>query len=68
VHARPAKVAGEPSPRVMAVLGAEEAVGLSTVAGHAGFAGEVLQMKSDLVRFLIDAARGQVGRCLRSAG
>ena len=57
VHARPAEVAGEPSPRVKAVLDAEEAVGLHTVAGHAGFAGEVLQIKSDLVGFLIDAAR-----------
>ena len=57
VHARPAEVAGEPSPRVKAVLDAEEAVGLHTVAGHAGFAGEVLQIKSDLVEFLIDAAR-----------
>ena len=57
VHARPAEVAGEPSPRVKAVLDAEEAAGLHTVAGHAGFAGEVLQIKSDLVGFLIDAAR-----------
>jgi SAM-dependent methyltransferase len=57
VHTRPAEVAGEPSPRVKAVLDAEEAAGLHTVAGHAGFAGEVLQIKSDLVGFLIDAAR-----------
>ena len=57
VHARPAEAAGEPSGRVKAVLDAEEAAGLHTVAGHAGFAGEVLQIKSDLVGFLIDAAR-----------
>jgi len=57
VHARPADAAGEPSERVKAVLDAEEAAGLHTVAGHEGFAGEVLRIKSDLVEFLITAAR-----------
>jgi C-methyltransferase C-terminal domain/Putative zinc binding domain/Methyltransferase domain len=57
VHARPANAAGEPSESVKAVLDAEEAVGLHTVAGHAGFAGEVLQIKSDLLEFLLGAAR-----------
>src|SRR5580693_2361718 len=56
VHARPAEAAGEPSGRVKAVLDAEEAAGLQTVAGHAGFAGEVLRIKSELLAFLIDAA------------
>jgi SAM-dependent methyltransferase len=57
VHARPAEAAGEPSERVKAVLDAEEAAGLHTVEGHAGFAGEVLRIKSDLVEFLVEAAR-----------
>ena len=57
VHARPAESAGEPAERVKAVLDAEEAAGLHTVAGHEGFAGEVLRIKSDLVEFLIAAAQ-----------
>jgi SAM-dependent methyltransferase len=56
VHAQPAEVGGEPSERVKAVLDAEVAAGLHTVAGHAGFAGEVLRIKSDLLAFLIGAA------------
>jgi SAM-dependent methyltransferase len=47
---------GEPSERVKEVLAAEEAAGLHTVAGHEGFAGAVLKIKSDLVGFLLDAA------------
>ncbi len=57
VHARPAEAAGEPSERVKAVLDAEAVAGLHTVAGHAGFAREVLRIKSDLVEFLVGAAR-----------
>jgi hypothetical protein len=57
VYARPAEAAGEPSERVKAVLDAEEAAGLHTVEGHAGFAGEVLRIKIDLVEFLAEAAR-----------
>jgi hypothetical protein len=57
VHARPAEAAGEPSERVKAVLDAEAVAGLHTVAGHEGFAGEVLRIKSDLVEFLVGAAR-----------
>jgi C-methyltransferase-like protein/putative zinc binding protein/methyltransferase family protein len=57
VHARPAEAAGEPSERVKAVLDAEAVAGLHTVAGHEGFAGEVLRIKSDLVEFLLSAAR-----------
>ena len=56
VHARPVVAAGEPSARVKAVLDAEEAVGLHTVAGHEGFARAVLRIKSDLLTFLIGAA------------
>jgi hypothetical protein len=56
VSARPEESAGEPTSRVKAVLAEEEAAGLHTVAGHAGFAGDVLQIKSDLLRFLLAAA------------
>jgi C-methyltransferase-like protein/putative zinc binding protein/methyltransferase family protein len=57
VYARPEAAAGEPAPRVKAVLDEEESVGLHTVAGHQGFAGEVLKIKSDLLEFLLTAAR-----------
>ncbi len=57
IYARPAEGAGEPSTRVKAVLEAEEYAGLNTVAGHLGFASQVLQIKSDLLGFLLDAAR-----------
>ena len=57
VHARPVAATSEPSARVKAVLDAEEAAGLHSAEGHAGFAGEVLRIKSDLVAFLIGAAR-----------
>ncbi len=40
-----------------AVLAEEEAAGLHTVAGHEGFARAVLQIKSDLLEFLLTAAR-----------
>jgi hypothetical protein len=55
VHARPAQTAGEPGERVKAVLAAEEAAGLHTAAGHEGFAGAVLKIKSDLLGFLLAA-------------
>jgi C-methyltransferase C-terminal domain/Putative zinc binding domain/Methyltransferase domain len=55
VHARPAETAGEPDQRVKAVLAAEEAAGLRTVAGHEGFARAVLTIKSDLLGFLLAA-------------
>jgi 2-polyprenyl-3-methyl-5-hydroxy-6-metoxy-1,4-benzoquinol methylase len=57
VYARPEESADEPTPRVEAVLGEEESAGLHDVAGHQGFAGEVLQIKSDLLGFLLTAAR-----------
>jgi hypothetical protein len=57
VYARPQEAAGEPATRVKAVLGQEESAGLHTVAGHEGFAAEVLKIKSDLLEFLLAAAR-----------
>jgi len=57
VHARPEEGASEPAARVKAVLDEEESAGLHTVAGHEGFARDVLQIKSDLLGFLLTAAR-----------
>ena len=57
VHARPQEQAGEPTDRMAAVLDEEAAAGLHTVAGHEGFAAEVLQVKCDLVHFLVTAAK-----------
>jgi SAM-dependent methyltransferase len=57
VHARPVETAGEPGPRVGHVLRAEEAAGLHTTAGHDGFAAAVLDVKRDLLDFLLDASR-----------
>ena len=56
VYARPAEAAGEPTAQVKAVLAEEEAAGLHLVAGHEGFAHEVLRIKTDLLTFLIKAA------------
>jgi hypothetical protein len=57
VYARPEESASEPSARVKAVLAEEESVGLHTVQGHEGFAPAVLKIKSDLLDFLLGAAR-----------
>jgi hypothetical protein len=57
VYARPEVGFGEPTERVKAVLAAEEAAGLHTVAGHEGFAPAVMKVKSDLLEFLLTAAR-----------
>ena len=56
IYARPDGCSGE-SARVRAVLEEEEAAGLHSVAGHEGFASDVLQIKSDLLGFLLTAAR-----------
>ena len=57
VYARPEDAAEEPTANVKAVLAAEEAADLHAVAGHEGFAPAVLKIKSDLVGFLLAAAR-----------
>jgi hypothetical protein len=57
VYARPEESPGEPTARVKEVLEEEERAGLHSVAGHAGFAREVLRIKSDLVSFLLDVAK-----------
>ena len=53
----PRDAAGETSARVKAVLCTEEAAGLHTIAGHLGFAANVLRIKSDLLEFMLAAAR-----------
>jgi SAM-dependent methyltransferase len=55
VYARHADAAGEPAASVKAVLDAEAGAGLHTVAGHAGFAEAVFEIKRDLVSFLLTA-------------
>jgi hypothetical protein len=57
VHARPEENAGEPSSRVKAVLAEEEAAGLHEAAGHDGFAVAVRKIRTDLLGFLLQAAR-----------
>lgn len=57
VLAKPSVSAGPPTQRVKDVLAAEEAAGLHTVEGHSDFPRAVLEVKTDLVTFLADAAR-----------
>jgi C-methyltransferase C-terminal domain/Methyltransferase domain len=57
VYACPEENAGEPAEHVKAVLGEEESAGLHAVAGHEGFAPAVLKIKSDLLEFLLTAAK-----------
>ena len=54
--------------RVNEVLEEEELAGLHSLAGHAGFAREVLQIKSDLLDFFDGCGKGGTIRCwLRSS-
>jgi hypothetical protein len=53
----PAANAGPPSEAVARVLAAENAAGLHTLEGHAGFSSAVAEVRNDLVTFLIDASR-----------
>lgn len=55
VHARPSP--GPRSAAVDAVMAAEAGAGLHTVAGHDGFAPSVLDVKRDLLDFLIATSR-----------
>jgi hypothetical protein len=55
VHAKHREAAGEPSSAVKGVLEAEAAAGIHTLEGHAGFARAVLDIKRDLVMFLLKA-------------
>ncbi|MGY1685893.1 class I SAM-dependent methyltransferase [Geodermatophilus sp. SYSU D00867] len=53
----PAERAHAPSDAVAAVLAAEEAAGLHTLEGHAGFAQAVARVRNDLVEFLVERSR-----------
>jgi 2-polyprenyl-3-methyl-5-hydroxy-6-metoxy-1,4-benzoquinol methylase len=55
--AQRAEAAGPPTAAVAEVLAEEAAAGLHTLAGYAGFAGEVARVRDDLVRFLLDVRR-----------
>lgn len=55
VHAKHADAAGEPSPRVKALLDVEEAAGLHDLAGHRGFEQSVFTIKRELLGFLTQA-------------
>jgi C-methyltransferase C-terminal domain/Putative zinc binding domain/Methyltransferase domain len=57
VYARPDRHPGEATTRVKAVLDEEDLAGLHTLSGHSGFASEVLRIKTDLLGFLLNAAR-----------
>ena len=66
VYAAPDESAGESSLRVKEVLDEEERAGLHTLAGHAGFAREVMKIKQDLLGFLLEAA--QTGKSVAGYG
>jgi 2-polyprenyl-3-methyl-5-hydroxy-6-metoxy-1,4-benzoquinol methylase len=66
VYARPEENPGEPTEQVKAVLDEEDLAGLHTLAGHEGFARQVLTIKTDLLGFLLDAARN--GRSVAGYG
>jgi hypothetical protein len=53
----PTENAGAPSEAVAKVLADEAAAGLDTVAGHAGFAERVSQVRDDFIGFLIEQRR-----------
>jgi len=53
----PTEHAVEPSDEVARVLDLEEAAGLHTLQGHAGFATAVAEVRNDLLTFLIGASR-----------
>ncbi|GAB3008823.1 class I SAM-dependent methyltransferase [Amycolatopsis acidiphila] len=54
--ARPAEVAGAPSPRMVDALAAEKAAGLHELAGYTEFAARVARVRRDLLKFLVAAA------------
>jgi hypothetical protein len=57
VYAQPSECASEPTPKVKQILTLEESAGLHELAGHEGFAKAVLEIKSDLLAFLLSAAK-----------
>jgi hypothetical protein len=57
VLSQPTRAASAPSLTVAKVLADEEAAGLHTVEGHAGFSAAVLDVKRELLSFLVDASK-----------
>ena len=57
VYARPSEHSRETAVRMRALLDEEDLAGLHTLSGHAEFARDVLRIKSDLLGFLVGAAR-----------
>jgi C-methyltransferase C-terminal domain/Putative zinc binding domain/Methyltransferase domain len=53
----PTENAGPPSASVAKVLADEEAAGLHTLEGHAGFEGAVAGIRNDFIEFLVDCSR-----------
>ena len=53
----PTEEAPPPGDAVAAVLAAEQAAGLHTLEGHAGFASAVATVRNDLVEFLVERSR-----------
>jgi SAM-dependent methyltransferase len=53
----PAEQAPPPSDAVAAVLAAEEAAGLHSLEGHAGFADAVATVRNDFLEFLVERSR-----------
>jgi cyclopropane fatty-acyl-phospholipid synthase-like methyltransferase len=53
----PTESAGDPSAAVAKVLADEEAAGLHTLEGHAGFGSAVAAIRNDVMEFLIDCSR-----------
>ncbi|HET9258408.1 MAG TPA: class I SAM-dependent methyltransferase [Pseudonocardiaceae bacterium] len=53
---RPAEIMDEPSAAVAAVLAEEHRAGLSALDGHLGFTTAVTRVRTELLRFLLDAA------------
>jgi hypothetical protein len=66
VFARPAESSERPSDAVQKVLADEAEAGLHTLEGHLGFARVVLDVKADLLEFLLEAAR--TGRSVAGYG
>jgi SAM-dependent methyltransferase len=66
VFAVPVEAREEPSDAVRKILVQEATAGLHTVDGHAGFAHAVLDVKADLLQFLIEVARA--GRSVAGYG
>ncbi len=55
IHARRAEIAPAVAPAVAALRDREQAAGVDTAAYYAGFADDVIRVREDLTRYLLDA-------------